>query len=319
MIVSIIIPYKIFDKQVEKCFKHCLGQSYNDFEIIALPDKKTSELNHQKIRIIKTGNLKPSAKRNLAIKEAQGEILAFVDSDAYPIKDWLLIALEYLKREEVGAVGGPNLTPPDSSIGRKVSGYIFASTIATGAFALRYKMRYKFRKGLPVKEMPSCNLLVRKEYALKINGFDETLLTGEDAKFCFQIRKQLNKRVLYIPEAVVYHVRRDLWRPHLRQVWNYGRDKAWVIKEDFSFDQLYYFIPLLFTIFLFFGITLSGLSPLIAKIFLPLISLYLLIIILTSFFIDFKLSPLLFIGIFLTHLTYGSGFFYGLVKKRKNV
>ena len=237
MKVSIIIPYRLFDYHTEKCFKYCLKQSFQDFEIIALPDKKTIEFSDDRIKIIETGPVKPSRKRNMAIKKAKGEILAFIDSDAYPIKDWLKITLAYFNEDRIGGVGGPNITPLESTNGQKVSGYIFASPIACGAFALRYQARYNLRRGLPVKEMPSCNLLARKDLALKVNGFDETLLTGEDSKFCFNIRK-LNKRILYIPEAVVYHARRDLWRPHLRQVWNYGRDKAWVIKEDFSFNQI---------------------------------------------------------------------------------
>jgi len=317
MKVSIIIPYKLFNEQTAKCFKHCLEQSFQDFEIIALPDQRTTEPENNKIKVIETDSVKPSVKRNIGIKKAQGEILAFIDSDAYAVKDWLKIALPYFKKEEVGGVGGPNLTPSDSSTGQKVSGYIFASAVATGAFALRYQMRYKFRQGLPVKEMPSCNLIVRKEAALKINGFDETLLTGEDAKFCFNIRKKLDKRILYVPQAVVYHQRRHLWKPHLKQVWNYGRDKAWVIKEDFSLDKFYYFIPFSFVLFLFFGAIISLFSSLAAKIFLFLISIYLLIILATSLMANFKLSPLIFIGIILTHLSYGLGFFYGLVKKRR--
>ncbi len=316
MKVSIIIPYPLFGAQAGKCFKHCLNQSEKDFEIIALPDKKTTEPSSDKIKIIETGPVKPSRKRNIAIKKAKGEILAFVDDDAYPIKDWLKIALRYFERDDVGAVGGPNLTPSDNSIGQKVSGYIFASSIASGAFALRYKLRLKFREGLPVKEMPSCNLIVKRKDALKVNGFDETLLTGEDAKFCFNIRK-LGKKVLYIPEAVVYHDRRHLWKPHLRQIWNYSRDKAWVIKEDFSFDKLYYFIPFSFVLFLVFGTIFSFLSLMIAKMFLLLTAFYLIIIIITSLIINFVLSPLIFIAIILTHLTYGIGFFYGLVNKRK--
>lgn len=313
---SIIVPYKLFDERVGKCFQSCLEQNYSDFEILALPDKKTDEISHPKIRIIETGQVKPSVKRNIAIKQAKGELLAFLDSDAFPVEKWLSIALRYFKNNEVGGVGGPQLTPSDSSISQKVSGYIFSSMIATGAFALRYKVRYKFRKGLPVKEMPSCNLIVKKEYAMKINGFDETLLTGEDSKFCFSVRK-LGKKILYIPEAIVYHYRRNLWRPHLKQVWIYGRDKAWVIKEDFSLDKLYYFIPFSFVSFLIAGLALSFFYPLVAKLFFILLAVYSVIILLTSLIINLALSPLIFAAIFLTHLSYGIGFFYGLIKKKK--
>lgn len=314
---SIIIPYKLFDEKVKKCFQSCLEQDYSDFEIIALPDRKTDEVSHPKIRIIGTRAVKPSAKRNIAIKEARGELLAFLDSDAFPIKEWLSIALRYFKNDEVGGVGGPQLTPLDSNIGQKVSGYIFSSAIATGAFALRYKVRHKFRRGLPVKEMPACNLIIRKGYAEEVNGFDETLLTGEDSKLCFDIRK-LDKKILYIPEAIVYHYRRNLWQPHLKQVWIYGRDKAYVIKEDFSWDKLYYFIPFCFISFLIFGLILSLFSSILAWLYLVLLAIYFIIIFSSSLVADLILSPIIFVGIFLTHISYGFGFLYGLIKKRNS-
>ena len=200
MKVSVIIPYKVFDAQTKKCFEHCFNQSEKDFEIIALPDMKTTEPENDKIKIVETGPVKPSRKRNLAIKKTQGEILAFIDDDAYPIKDWLRVALTYFKGDDIGGIGGPNLTPKDNSIGQKVSGHIFASPIASGAFALRYQARYKFRKGLPVKEMPSCNLLVRKEYALKIkralnkvkivNKSKKTIKWKENAEDFFDMAKR---------------------------------------------------------------------------------------------------------------------------------
>lgn len=318
--VSVIIPCKEIDKHTQQCLQHCLNLNYDNYEIILLPDnrvdlEKVGIKDANNIKIIPTGAVKPSRKRNIAIQNSTADILAFIDSDAYPVEDWLKNAVSYFQDKIVGGVGGPNLTPPDNTFGQKVSGLIFSSPIGAGNTALRYQVRQRFRKGLPVKEMPSCNLLVRREHAIAIGGFDESLLTGEDAKMCFQIRK-LDKKILYVPDAVVYHHRRHMWRPHLRQIWNYGKDKARVIKENFSFDKLYYFIPFFFILFLFLGTILSLFSVVIAKLFLILVSIYLGVVLIVSLITDLKISPYLFFGIVLTHVTYGFGFFYGLVSKR---
>jgi glycosyltransferase involved in cell wall biosynthesis len=63
------------------------------------------------ISIIPTGPLKPSDKRDIALKHAKGQILAFLDDDAYPVKEWLKAALVNFSDPEVAAVGGPAVTP----------------------------------------------------------------------------------------------------------------------------------------------------------------------------------------------------------------
>ena len=314
---SIIIPCKDLDPHSVKCLESCLQLDYENFEIIMLPDEKIDDLRYKdaRVRIIPTGPVRPSAKRNIAIQNSQADFLAFVDSDAYPVKDWLANAVKYFDNPEAGAIGGPNLTPPGSSAGQMISGHILSSPLSAGKFAMRYRLTGKSEYGLPVREMPSCNLITRRELAQRLGGFDQGLLTGEDSKFCFGIRK-LGKRVVYAPDVVVYHHRRDLWKPHLKQMWIYARDKAWVVKEDFSFDKLYYSAPFLFVIFLAIGSALSFFSPLVKMGFLSLLGVYLGINLLNSVVTDWRLSPRLFLGVILTHISYGLGFFYGLTHKR---
>ena len=78
---------------------------YPDFEIIILPDNAfPARLPHQglpntaqmaiPINIIPTGPLKPADKRDIGVKSARGEIIAFIDDDAYPEKSWLKAAVK---------------------------------------------------------------------------------------------------------------------------------------------------------------------------------------------------------------------------------
>ena len=315
--ISIIIPCQRIDKHTKECLNYCLKLDYQNFEIILLPDDKPKQklsFDTDKIMILPTGAVKPSIKRNLAIRNSRADILAFIDADAYPVSNWLKAALKYFDDENIGIVGGPNITPPADSLTQKASGEIFSSVVGTGLTSLRYLARSKFRRGLPVKEMPSCNLLVRRDLAEKIGGFDGKFLTGEDSKFCFQVRK-LGKKIINAPDVIVYHHRRRLFGGHFKQVWIYGRDKAWLIKEDFSWDKLYYFIPSFFVLGLIGGLIFWPIYWL-RSIYLIIIALYLLVVLLTSLKRLF-IAPLIFMGIILTHVIYGSSFIWGLIVKQK--
>ena len=41
------------------------------------------------LRVIPTGKTRPAEKRNAGIRAAKGEVVAFLDDDAYPVPSWL--------------------------------------------------------------------------------------------------------------------------------------------------------------------------------------------------------------------------------------
>ena len=133
--ISVIIPVKeINDYLRDETIPALLTQSFKNFEIIVLPDKKTKE-KFLKTKIIpswpKTG---PADKRDLGAKKAKGEILAFLDDDSYPVKNWLKVALEIFakQQERVAGVCGPQLTPPKNNLRQKTSGFVWSSWLGSG-------------------------------------------------------------------------------------------------------------------------------------------------------------------------------------------
>src|SRR4030042_2916816 len=112
MTVSIIIAVKTWQKNLESCVAACQGLDYPDFEIIILPDllnkdclwqKKASLGEDRSVKIIPTGVITPPKKRDMALGYAKGEILAFIDDDAYPKKNWLKNAIINFQDERVAA------------------------------------------------------------------------------------------------------------------------------------------------------------------------------------------------------------------------
>ncbi len=298
-----------------KCIDDCMKLDYPDFEILVLPDvdEKTG---HEKVTVSATGPVKPSLKRNLGMKKAAGDIFAFIDSDAYPRKDWLRNGVKYfLADRNIGAVTGPNITPPEDNFYQKAGGDILNSYIGLGKFSRRYKIT---KSEYETSDIMSCNFLMDKDTAVNLDGFDETLLTGEDYKLGLEIIG-LGKKIIYSPGVCVYHHRRPVFIPHLKQMWNYGRDKGILMREFFSIDKLIYFLPTLFICWLVAGFPLSVVADArFRDIYLLSVSGYFASVLLSSILIDDKRrSIFVFGGIFLTHIAYGIAFLKGLLSVEK--
>ena len=89
---------------------------YPDFEVIVVNDGSTDHtpdiVREFPVRLITTENHGLSSARNTGWEAATGEIVAYIDDDAYPDPHWLhYLAHVYMTTDAAGA-GGPNLPPP---------------------------------------------------------------------------------------------------------------------------------------------------------------------------------------------------------------
>lgn len=309
--VSIIIPLPKINKYILEAIPYYENLEYKNFEIIILPDEEENIKLSDKldIKIIKSGKVGPAEKRDLGAKYASGEILAFTDDDAFPDKYWLTNALKLFDDANVAAVGGPAITPDNDSFWQKVSGSVYASLLMSGSYRKRY-----VRVGLIHEDydLPSVNLIVRKEIFLKIGGFDSTFYPGEDTKLCLEIKK-LNYKILYNPDSFVYHHRRNLFPNHFQQIANYALHRGYFVKKYPETSRIpFYFIPSLFLIGLILGFIISFFSYHLRIIYLSVLILYFIL----NLIFSFNKNPLLYfwtiVGTFLSHIVYGYYFIIGL-------
>jgi len=319
MTVSIIIPVKTWQSNLEECIDKCRDLDFSDFEILVLPDidigtvpataKTLSTKGTVPIRIIPTGRVNPAQKRDMAMNYARGEILAFIDDDAYPAKDWLKNATKNFIDPEVAAIGGPAVTPREDSLKQKASGLVYSSPLVSAKFVYRYLPKKK----MEVDDYPSCNFLVRKSIMQELSGFKTNFWPGEDTKLCLDVTKGLGKKIIYDPQALVYHHRRPLFLPHLRQVANYALHRGYFAKRYPQTSlKISYFIPSLFLVFLLAGGISIWFNQPLKMFYLSSLFLYLLLIFIFSINKNLTITPLVFSGIILTHLTYGFNFIKGL-------
>jgi glycosyltransferase involved in cell wall biosynthesis len=315
---SFVIPVKAINDYIKETIAKLLSMPRDDFEILIYPDEVTDDT-WTKARQIASGPVSPAAKRNLAIRDTDSEILIFIDDDAYPKHDFLEIIAKDFEEEQIVAVGGPAITPAESKFWQRVSGATFLSSLS-GGFPERYRPMGKKKF---MADWPSVNLSLRKKAFAELGGFQGDYWPGDDTKLGFDLLTKKNTRILYDPELVVYHHRREGLVKHIKQISGYGLHRGYFVKK-FSKTSLQwrYFMPSFLVLFIIFGGILSYLS----KIFLDLYILGWIIYfvaILNAFYDIYKYEKDILVTlaasyyIFLTHIFYGIRFLQGLLFTRE--
>ena len=186
-------------------------QEYNDFEVILVCQGEKEDFEKIKDSINTVYPLRyyyearPSAPgaRNAGIKQAQGEIVIFLDDDEEPDNDLIKAHLANYTDSSVGIVGGKVLEDscekdiPDSKIGmiRKFDAREYGG----------------FRKDVRrenVMHVKGGNMSVRKDVAEEVGGFDERFegtAEYEEFDFCLQVLKR-GYKIVYDPAAVIKHL-----------------------------------------------------------------------------------------------------------------
>jgi len=308
---SVVIPVIKINDYARESILNIQKQTYTNFEIIIVTESKETE-KFAKTRIINAGKASPAMARNIGARNAKGDIIAFIDDDAYPNKDWLKNSVKHFDNEKIVAVAGPGVEPLSSTFMEKISGLVYELSSR--------KVDYRYKKGKKVMEIddfPTCNLLVRKDDFEAVGGFNDKYWGGEDTQLCHSLTQNLKKKIIYDPNVLVYHHRRKDLRGHLRQSMFWGMWRGFFTRKypETSF-RLTYFIPPAFLLWLVFGFILSiffNIFRLLYLSFVAIYSLYLLYIGVRTRSLKLSL-PVMFVT-FLTHISYGFGFLKGLLSK----
>ena len=222
--ISVIIcTYNGNRKWLLECFRHLEKIDYPNYEVIVVDDGSTDRFTDcardYGFRLIRTPNSGLGNARNTGLFAATGEIVAYIDDDAYPDPDWLkYLAAVFLHSDFVG-VGGPNLPPCGD-------GWV-ADCVANSPGGPIHVML----TDREAEHIPGCNMAYRKSALLEISGFDERFrVAGDDVDVCWSLQKR-NWKLGFSPAAVVWHHRRNSVRTYLNQQRGYGRAEALLEKK----------------------------------------------------------------------------------------
>ena len=246
--INIIIPAIKIDEELLTCLKEINKINYSNFFVtIVLDYDEYGWLPKFKYKIHKliVGKINMSKKRNLAAKKFKSKYIAFIDSDAYPNKNWLKLAVKYLKQKKGDIVGGPSLPFSDQNYSEKICYLSKRSLFVTGYLNFR---KYK-AKSRHCDWLESCNLIMEKKFFLKHKGMDENRYTGEDKEFFERVRKKNpNIKVFYTPDLYIHHRERRFFG-FLLQRSCFGMDFLNLIKYNVGLRGFQPLLPL--SVFLF--------------------------------------------------------------------
>jgi glycosyltransferase involved in cell wall biosynthesis len=236
--VSVIIPSKNGGKYLAKTIEAIKRLDHGNFELIIVDDGSSDDtqdiLNRFKdIKVITTTGIGPSAARNLALKEASGEYIAFTDADCIVHPQWLNELLKGYGPASVVSVGGDQQSPQDETkFGRKVQEFL-----KSVGFTADYVKNSE--QIVQTKHNPTCNVMYKKDALMDVDGFLEGLWPGEDLELDHKLIHK-GYKLYFNPKAIVYHYRPDTFSRFIKMMFNYGRAQGFLVKKFGPFRFIHY-------------------------------------------------------------------------------
>lgn len=157
-----------------------------------------------------------SAARNLAANQAHCEIIAYTDDDCVPDPNWLARLDQIMEAfPNIDGVTGCILPLEQNSTG------LFPISIRTGQKSKTFQ-----RRTLPWHVGSGGNFAIKRNWLLKIGGYDERLGAGspgqaaEDTDVFYRLLRA-GAAIQYEPQVVIYHERQDSARL-TQSFWTYS-------------------------------------------------------------------------------------------------
>ena len=124
---------------------------YPDYEVIVVDDGSTDDTaaiaGRYSVRLVSTENRGLSSARNTGLERATGDIVAYLDSDAYPDPHWLKYLVRSFTTSAHVGVGGPTCRPTTTDLRECVAAA--GRTRARAAHRRRGGTHSRLQHGLP--------------------------------------------------------------------------------------------------------------------------------------------------------------------------
>lgn len=222
--VSIIIVNYNSAELLNDCLQSLImHHNIENFEIIIVDNNSQENFIedilkiYPKINLIKLEeNVGFSRANNIAAKQANGDLLLFLNNDTLFIENSIEKMEKYFNQNKSIGVLGPKLLNKDYSFqlsaGKLPTIFQEFKDKIIYFFYRRFKTvnnllnKLFFKKILEVEWVTGACMMVSKDVFDLVNGFDDNIfLYFEDKDLCARIKK-INKKIIYYPETSVIHL-----------------------------------------------------------------------------------------------------------------
>jgi GT2 family glycosyltransferase len=216
--ISVIVCSYNGSQTLRQCLDSLKALTYPNFEVIVVNDGSTDGTEtiakNSGFRLITTENCGLSHARNVGLRAATAEIVAYIDDDAYPDLHWLTyLAFSFINTSHAG-IGGPNVPPANDGP--------IADCVAHAPGGPVHVLLSDDE----AEHIPGCNMAFRRAALLEVGGFDEQFCSaGDDVDMCWRLQEK-GFTLGFSPAAMVWHHRRNSVLAYWKQQVGYGKAEA---------------------------------------------------------------------------------------------
>ena len=209
--VTIHVTVKNAEDTIKKCIDSLLDVDYPNKQIYvteAYSSDRTYEILRQygdKIKLERVIGNAPSAHNHI-FKKINTDFIALTDADCAVDKNWLRNLVKAFTSNDIIAAGGYVKTPRDVNRLQKLIGKELEN---------RFHRMPKF-----VPRLPTMNLCVRTEFAKKVR-MNQALDVTFETEWGYRLTRF--GKMIYVPNAVVYHYHRSDWVGFFKQQMKYAK------------------------------------------------------------------------------------------------
>ena len=213
------MPARDRAEDLRRCLRGVLRQDWPALEVIVVDDAssdgtaETISREFPAVTVIRFEEPVGAAMaRNVGLARARGWYVWFLDSDSEPLEPGVLRRLvETIEADpSIGAAGGEMCRDEEGRLFCRLKSVRVNGETASTDLPL---------EGIPTMDtdyLPTCNLLMRRELALELGGFDPAyVVLSEDKELGWRIRRRGLRNVVAGSAPVLHHVSRRARRGDL--------------------------------------------------------------------------------------------------------
>ena len=200
--VSVIVPVYNGEHTVAACIESLLAQTYpaDRFDVIVVEngctDATSEVVGRYPVRLLHSAPRGAAAARNLGVTQSDADIIAFTDADCIAHPRWLAeLVRPYIDDPEVMGAGGA------------IVAYVHRERTDVERFLAEHPplINWVSNAGQFLPHLLTANASYRRALLARAGGFDPTYVAAADVGLSWRLQLEMGAKLVYVPQAVVYH------------------------------------------------------------------------------------------------------------------